>query len=157
MLRLYCFYPKQGLWFFCPTTAKLRLIWLANWISHFSAWGMLPKSCGNPLGNTKPLCLVCLFVVPCRLQVSKPRGKMKFFENLFLTILFLSKTREVKGKLPPGCLLTEPVTYVTRFSMSLEPSFFGTMPLSSVLSQLHILCVAWLLPTPRIIHLRCAH
>ena len=51
------------------------------------------------------------------------------------------------GKVPPGCLLAEPVPYVTRFSMPLEPGF-GIMPLSSALSQFHILCVARLLPTP---------
>ena len=51
-----------------------------------------------------------------------------------------------KGKIPLGCISAEPVTYVTRFSM----------PLSSALSQLHIL-VARLLPTPGIIYLRCAH
>ena len=44
---------------------------------------------------------------------------------------------------------------MTRFSMSLEPSL-GTMPLSSVLSQLHVLCVVQLLLTPRIICLRYA-
>ena len=38
-----------------------------------------------------------------------------------------------KGKVPPGCLLAEPITQVTRFSMPLEPSF-GTVPLSSTLS-----------------------
>ena len=46
--------------------------------------------------------------------------------------------------------------YETRFSMPLEPSF-GTMPLSSAPSQLHILCAAQLLPTAWTIHLRCAH
>ena len=38
-----------------------------------------------------------------------------------------------KGEVPPGCLLAEPVTLVTRFFMPLEPSF-GTMLLSSALS-----------------------
>ena len=42
-------------------------------------------------------------------------------------------------------------------SMSLDPSFFGTIPLSSALFQLHILCLAQLLLTPRITCLRCAH
>ena len=60
-----------------------------------------------------------------------------------------------KGKVPPGCLSVDPITYVTRFSMPLEPSF-GTRPLSSALSQLHTLCVAQLLLTPQIIFLRCA-
>ena len=49
--------------------------------------------------------------------------------------------------------MAEPVTQV--FSMPLAPSL-GIMPLSSALSQLRILCVAGLLPTPRIISLRCA-
>ena len=34
---------------------------------------------------------------------------------------------------------------------------FGNILLCSALSQLHILCVAQLLLTPRIIRLRCAH
>ena len=44
-----------------------------------------------------------------------------------------------KGKVSLRCLLAEPVTQVTRFSMPLEPSF-GIMPQSSALSQLHTLC-----------------
>ena len=43
----------------------------------------------------------------------------------------------METKVPPGCLLAEPVTYMIRFSMPLEPSF-DTLPLSSALSQLHI-------------------
>ena len=51
-----------------------------------------------------------------------------------------------KGKVPPGCLLAEPVTYRwPDFPFPLEPGF-GIMPLSSALSKLHMLCAAWLLP-----------
>ena len=61
-------------------------------------------------------------------------------------------TYKGKGKVPPGCLLVEPVTHVTRFSIPL-----GAKPwLSSTLSQLHTLCVVQLLPRPWIIFLRCA-
>ena len=69
---------------------------------------------------------------------------------------FRSVCNKGKGEVPPGCLLTKPVTSVTSFSIPLEPCF-GTMPLSSALSQLHILCVSWHLQTPKIISLRCAH
>ena len=63
-----------------------------------------------------------------------------------------------KGKVRPGCLLAEPVTIMAIFSMPLEPSF-GTMPLSSALSQLitHLCgsaladttCLLYTSPSPR--------
>ena len=40
---------------------------------------------------------------------------------------------------------------------ALQSQAFDIMPLCSVLSQLHILCVAWLLPTPRIFSLKYSY
>ena len=42
--------------------------------------------------------------------------------------------------MPPGCILAELVTHVTKFSMPLEPSL-DTIPLRSKLDQLHTLRV----------------
>ena len=73
-------------------------------------------------------------------------GLRKYLTSTALLIMLQWQTNqpESKGKVPPGCLLAEPVTHGTRFSMTLGPSL-GTVPLCSALSQLHsIRCVAQL-------------
>ena len=55
-----------------------------------------------------------------------------------------------KGKVPLGCHYGGAGHLCDQIFHALEPSF-GTLPLSSALSQLHILYVAWLASTPQII------
>ena len=62
--------------------------------------------------------------------------KLRGFSSSSLYLLVSPCTiLKVKVKYLRGAFLEEPVTYVTRFSMPLEPSF-GTMSLSSTVSQL---------------------
>ena len=47
-------------------------------------------------------------------------------QGLYFILYGAASWPEVKVKLPPGCLLSEPIIQVNRFSMPLEPSL-GTM------------------------------
>ena len=79
------------------------------------------------------------------------RKKIIQMDHPFFTMLFLLKVKYLRGAFRRSRSLKWP-----DYPCPLEPGF-GIMPLSSALSQLHILCVARLLPIPEIIHLRCAH
>ena len=68
------------------------------------------------------------------------------YGSLYISFVGIEQAED-KGKVPPRLLLVEPVIQATILIMPLEPRF-GTIPLSSTLSQLYTLCGAQLLLTP---------
>ena len=63
-----------------------------------------------------------------------------------------------KGKVPPGCLCFGEASHLdNQIFHAAGAKRFDTMPLSSILSQVHILCETQLLLTPRIICWKCTH
>ena len=121
-----------------------------NYVSEIISKNVLPINCfeGTQLNNKKRR----------GMGGAEQEDSGSFFRRIWKNFIYLDSSvlrLKVKVKYLRGAFRRSRSLKWPDFPCPSEPGF-GITPLSSALSQLHILCVARLLPIPQIIHRRCA-